>query len=537
VTVSLLEIFAAARAHAAPLAAESAGYLLLAVADHVAVAPREVRADDVELGSDGGVRLRAARARGGADDGAERAVRRLLERALEVSSSVGPGLRRAAARREAVGLQQLVRELETALIPVNRSAAKRALSRLYRETDRARAQGKLGKLVDDDVESVAAPVVAAVPVVAPVVVAAALPVAPSEPPVAVVELPPVAPATAAPEPAEVLAGAAEFPEEPTPVLERPVVVAAPPLLTLSPPVPAAEELTPEPLIAQGEPALTKPEPVVERARERGNRTPRLGTIVTAQTLPGEEADLTERAPAVLVEEEPDDAGIDIDIVVELEEPVAEPVVVAALQPLLDPEPSCMPDVLMAMVTLHTGIEADEAPTRLREVVTAPREPESEPEPEPESEPEPEPEPEAMVQAAQALPHTPEPEQVDDAWLTQSSLEGVVTLEVDVPPLEVVRPFVSELADPVLHEALTWDPGPVASSLRSPLPPALLIAEPLPEPSPYAPAVLPARSSDVSELLDSFYVTGAAEERDLRGALKEMAGLELTPMPHPLVEEG
>jgi hypothetical protein len=530
VTVSLLEIFAAARAHAAPLAAESAGYLLLAVADHVAVAPREVRADDVELGSDGSVRLRASRARGGVDDGAERAVRRLLERALEVSSSVGPGLRRAATRREAVGLQQLVRELETALIPVNRSAAKRALSRLYRETDRARAQGKLGKLVDDDVESAAAAPVAAAPVVAPVVAAAALPVAPSEPPVAVVELPRVAPVAAAPEPAEVLAGAAEFPEEPTPVFARPVVVAAPPLLTLSPPVPAAEELTPEPLIAQGEPALTKPEPVVERARERGNRTPRLGTIVTAQTLPGEEADLTERAPAVLVEDEPDDAGIDIDIVVELEEPVAELVVAAALQPLLDPEPSCMPDVLMAMVALHTGIEADEAPTRLREVVTAPREPEPEPEPEPELELE------AMVHAAQALPHTPEPEQVDDAWLTQSSLEGVVTLEVDVPPLVVVRPFVSELADPVLHEALTWDPGPVASSLRSPLPPALLIAEPLPEPSPYAPAVLPARSSDVSELLDSFYVTGAAEERDLRGALKEMAGLELTPMPHPLVEE-
>ena len=34
VTVSLLEILGAARVHVAPLAAESAGYLLLAVADH-----------------------------------------------------------------------------------------------------------------------------------------------------------------------------------------------------------------------------------------------------------------------------------------------------------------------------------------------------------------------------------------------------------------------------------------------------------------------------------------------------------------------
>ena len=520
-TVSLLEIFAAARAHAAPLAAESAGYLLLAVADHVAFAPREVRADDVELGADGSVRLRASRGQGVAEGGAERAVRRLLERALAVSSSVGPGLRRAAARREAVGLDQLVRELETALIPVNRSAAKRALSRLYRETDRARVQGKLGKLVDDDVESAAAPVEAAAPALAP-----------REVPVAVTTLPPVAPVCAAPEPADVLAGAAEFPEVLTPTPPRPVVVAAPPvLLTLSPPAPAvvpapapAEELTPEPLLAHGEAALTKPEPVVERARERGSRTPRLGTAVTAQTFPGEEADLTERVPAVLVEAEADDdIGIDIDIDVRLEEVVAEPVIEAPVvaaepQPLLDPDPSCMPDVVMAMLALHTGVESDEAPTRLRDVVTAPREPEPEP----------------VVQTSPALPHTPEPEQVDDAWLTQSSLEDVATLEVDVPPLELVRPFISELADPVLHEALTWDPGPVVSSLRSPLPPALLLAEPLPEPSPYVPAVLPARSSDVSELVDSFYVTGAAEERDLRGALKEMAGLELTPMPHPLV---
>jgi hypothetical protein len=513
VTVSLLEIFAAARAHAAPLAAESAGYLLLAVADHVAVAPREVRADDVELGSDGSVRLRASRACAVAEGGAEHALRRLLGRALEVSSSVGPGLRRAALRREVVGLEQLVRELETALIPVNRSAAKRALSRLYRETDRARAQGKLGKLGNDE-ESMAAPVVvAALPVVAP-----------SEAPAAAVALPPVAPVSALAEPAEVLASAAEFPELLTPTPARPVVAAAAPLLTLSPPPPAAaaaaENLTPEPLIAQGEPALTKPEPVVERARERGSRTPRLGTIVTAQTLPGEEADLTERVPGVLVEDEADDAGMDIEIVVELEEPVAEPVVAAESQPLLDPEPSCMPDVLMAMVALHTGVEADEAPTRLREVVTAWSEPE--------------PVPESIVHASQELLHTPEPEQVDETWLTQSSLEDVVTLEVDLPPLEVVRPFVSELADPALHDALTWDPGPVVSSLRSPLPPALLIAEPPPEPSPYAPAVLPERSSEVSELLDSFYVSDAAEERDLRGALKEMAGLEPTPMAQPLV---
>jgi hypothetical protein len=98
--------------------------------------------------------------------------------------------------------------------------------------------------------------------------------------------------------------------------------------------------------------------------------------------------------------------------------------------------------------------------------------------------------------------------------------------------------VSELADPAVHEALTWNPPVVANAdFASSLPAAFLIAEPAPEPSPFAPAVLPSRSSDVSELLDSFYVSGAAEEQELRSALKEMAGLSLTPMPVPLIEEG
>ncbi|MES1185204.1 MAG: hypothetical protein ABUL60_15440, partial [Myxococcales bacterium] len=182
------------------------------------------------------------------------------------------------------------------------------------------------------------------------------------------------------------------------------------------------------------------------------------------------------------------------------------------QPLTDPEPSRMPDVLTAMLELHTGVDADEAPTRIRDVVTELR---LTPAPAP-----------ALSAANNAL--TPVPELVDDSWLTTSSLSGVSS----APIL-----FQSELAAPEVHEALTWNPGPVALAVASPLPPALVIAEPLPEPSPYAPAVLPSRTSDVSELLDSFYVSDAAEERDLRSALKGMAGLELTPMPHPYVEEG
>ncbi len=519
-TVSLLEILAAARAHAAPLAAESAGYLLLAVADHVVSAPRVATADDVELLPDGCVRLRARRG-GGGDAGIEPAIRQLLARTLEVSSSVGPALRRAAERHEPTGLAALVRELETALIPVNRSAAKRALSRLHRETERAKAAGKLDALLQAE-SALAVPVVSA-PVVTAPVVSAPVVTAP------VVSAPIVtAPVTIA---VDTIALAAEYPE-PSP-LSAPAlpVVAASPMRAPKPVVPAPVPvltLTPEPQLAVGEPALTKPEPVVQRAKERGNATPRLGTLVTLQTLPGEEGERTERAPAVLVEDEPDlDLSIDVDV--ELESSPLPVPAAAAPQALVDPEPSRMPDVLTAMVTLHTGLDADDAPTRIRDVVTELRavSPTLEAEPPLVSPPPPQ--------------LTPEPEPVQDTWLTHSSLEGLIT-SAATPETEAV--------DPAVHEALTWNPGAVAPAPRSgptfatagaspsPLPPpTLLILEPAPEPSPYAPAVLPARTSDVSELLDSFYVSDAAEERDLRSALKGMAGLELTPMPHPYVEEG
>ncbi len=491
-TVSLLEILAAARLHAAPLAAESAGYLLLAVADHVVSAPRIVAAEDVELMPDGCVRVR----RGGSGDvGVEPSIRRLLARTLEVSSSVGPALRRAAERREEAGLAALVRELETALIPVNRAAAKRALSRLHRETERAKAAGKLDALLHAE----AAPVVTAPVVTAPVVTAV-----------------------------DAIALAAEYPEPSqtsVPVVEAappPVFVApaAPPSVLVAAPAPApvpvvalpAPEFTPEPLLAVGEPALTKPEPVVQRAKERGNRTPRLGTLVTLQTLPGEEGERTERVPAVVIDDKPE---LDLSIDVELE---ASPVPTAAApQALVDPEPSRMPDVLTAMVALHAGVDAEDAPTRIRDVVTEPR---------------------ATGPALGAQPRvvavpqlTPEPELVEDSWLTHSSFEGVVS---SAPSFE------SERVDPAVHEALTWNPGPVATAphdVPAALPPALLLLEPAPEPSPYAPAVLPTRTSDVSELLDSFHVSDAAEEHELRSALKGMAGLELTPLPHPYVEEG
>ncbi len=547
-TVSLLEILAAARAHAAPLAAESAGYLLLAVTDHLALSPRAVTAEDVELQTDGKVRLRGGGAAAPAGE-AEQIARRLLARTLEVSSSVGPALRRAAERRENTGLDGLVRELEVALIPVNRSAARRALSRINRETARAREQGKLEAWLRAEqapADAVADPVALAADFPAPTISVTPAPVLPvvamtCSPPPAAPALSPTAAALPAPS------------APPELFLSPPPLPAAPPAAP-SPPASPSEEATADELV------LTKPEPVVERARARGSSTPTLGTVVTAQTLPEEEQERTERVPLVALDDEPDD--LDIPIEVDLEPEVA---MAAADDPplMLEPTPSCLPDVLTAMIELHAGLEPDEAPTRLRDVVTAPR-------------------------PAQL---TPPLEVVDgDERPALGSLQGVsISAEAqggNAASADVIA--LVEVADPAVHDALTWNPGPVApwpaaaaelnTALTAELEPAptaelerapaeahdpaptgelepvpaealeptpqlpveptplaasLLIAEPV-ELSPYAPAVLPARESDVSELLDSFHVTSAVEERELRAALKEIAGVDPTP-PHPYAQ--
>ncbi len=153
-SVTLSEVTRAARAHRAPLAGESAGYLILAIADQVVSAPRAVQCADVQLMEDGGLRVLAGLASSDAE--AEHALRQALEALLLVASSGSAALTRASRRTSPVGLSGLVRELEAALIPVNRAAARRALARLNRETARALASGTLP-------EEEAAPVTAVAP--------------------------------------------------------------------------------------------------------------------------------------------------------------------------------------------------------------------------------------------------------------------------------------------------------------------------------------------------------------------------------------
>ena len=155
-SVTLSEVKRAARAHRAPLAGESAGYLVLAIADQVLQAPRLVQAADVQLTEEGALRVVSGHASSDVD--AELSLRRALDQLLLVASSGSAALTRASRRTAPLGLSSLVRELEAALIPVNRAAARRALARVHRETARALESGTLPEEPAEDVAPIALPV-------------------------------------------------------------------------------------------------------------------------------------------------------------------------------------------------------------------------------------------------------------------------------------------------------------------------------------------------------------------------------------------
>jgi hypothetical protein len=164
-SVTLSEVKRAAKAHRAPLAGESAGYLVLAIADQVLSAPRLVEASDIQLTDDGALRVLSGTASSDAE--AELGLRRALDQLLLLASSGSAALTRASRRTAPVGLAGFVRELEAALIPVNRAAARRALARVQRETSRALACGLLPVEVDEPAVPVAPAPVAASPALSP----------------------------------------------------------------------------------------------------------------------------------------------------------------------------------------------------------------------------------------------------------------------------------------------------------------------------------------------------------------------------------
>src|SRR5688500_9091517 len=108
-SVTLQEVMSAAQRRAASLAAEVAGYLVLAIADQVAGAPRRMGFADVMLNDDGAVRLGSAAPASDVD--AEHALRDTLAELLVLASSVTPALLRTGQRPAVGSVDALVREL------------------------------------------------------------------------------------------------------------------------------------------------------------------------------------------------------------------------------------------------------------------------------------------------------------------------------------------------------------------------------------------------------------------------------------------
>ncbi len=132
-SVTLEEIFAVVSQKRAPLAPELAGYLVLELAEGVGNAG-EIDPRYVYVSEEGSVAL--VRGPNEAAGDAEGSLRKLLAKLLETAGAQTPALASVARRKGGQGVLVLIEELEASLIPVNRSAGKRALARLARETKR-----------------------------------------------------------------------------------------------------------------------------------------------------------------------------------------------------------------------------------------------------------------------------------------------------------------------------------------------------------------------------------------------------------------
>jgi len=160
---SLREIVLAVRFGEASLVGESVGYLVLGACDRTLAVPRAADLDGVLVTSEGEVVLDSDPV---SEAEAERTLRTLLGQLLTLLRTPFPNLERVAMR-EPCGLRHLVTELEAALVPVNRRAARRSLSRLVREARRSHAQGERHAAVVDVVPAPMRPAFVAQPAPAP----------------------------------------------------------------------------------------------------------------------------------------------------------------------------------------------------------------------------------------------------------------------------------------------------------------------------------------------------------------------------------
>jgi len=144
VDISLDFVVDAARRRLATLTPEVAGYVVLLAARELEFRPRRVSAATLTLAEGGEVHVQATEPAESAE--VEVALRGLLATLVGLTPSPAPAISAVAERRDGIGLPAFAAELAAALIPINHAAAGRALARLYRESQRARASGFVAPL-------------------------------------------------------------------------------------------------------------------------------------------------------------------------------------------------------------------------------------------------------------------------------------------------------------------------------------------------------------------------------------------------------
>jgi hypothetical protein len=499
VNVSVAEVLAGAEVRAVPLSAECVGYLILAAADQVGAAPRRIGPSDVLLFEDGGVRVTGGRATDAPS--AEADLRSVLDVLLLRASAPTSGLLRASRRKPGAGVEALVRELETALIPVNRAAAKRALARLERETVRALESGRISRLppAPESAEPPsAAPPLASAPheSVAPPVASVAPPEVSEVPldaaltPDASTAIPPLAALRRALTPAPHTVVAVDvvawspLPQQSAPVelVERTIVMAPvaprpepePPLAetrpepvvlraSARPPAPIPVALLPEP--AQAEPVRTEPLPRVMASAAYVSAVPEVTAVVTSSPpnvtpVLGSRVWLSDAEPRPPVASaEPPVASAEPPVasaeppVASAEPPVAsaEPPVASAESPAASAELDDSPFIAESDIEVELDFAPVEAPTEL-----------SVAEPPPEF---------SLAEAPTQVAAGPAGElDVAEAVVSEPSVAPPVVAELmepsaAEPPVEVVAP------PPVIEEALVVSAEPPAAEPAAAEPPA------------------------------------------------------------------
>lgn len=143
--VSLLSVMSAAERGLSPLGPEFAGFVVLESAQRVREAGGGIAtARELAIDVGGQVHLVAQPARGD-DARSTEALRALLGALLETATSSTPALRACARRKETTTSASLVRELQAALIPLNRAASRRGVARVAKSTAEALAKGSIGE--------------------------------------------------------------------------------------------------------------------------------------------------------------------------------------------------------------------------------------------------------------------------------------------------------------------------------------------------------------------------------------------------------